>query len=124
MPIGHHFTHCRYCQKEYVCGDCITDECELGRGQKKSCQGYKGWLEKQMATANMMNKLAKDNPSRKRHAVGVMLADAAHADIVHELDNKELADAVLEEVWASLAIGSREGALIAECIERLRNKPI
>jgi hypothetical protein len=45
---GHNITRCRYCVKEYVVGDCITSDCELGRGAEKlKCPGYAKYLESQ-----------------------------------------------------------------------------
>ena len=118
MPRGHHFTTCRLCGKEYVCGDCITDGCELGHG-KKSCEGYKVYLRQEAASAKGVQAMFT-HPEGKVAAAARMLADYHWDKLVKELSNTDLADAILKEIWANQEIGSREGALIAETIERLR----
>lgn len=120
MPTGRHFTHCRYCNKEYVCGDCITDNCELGHG-KKSCPGYKAWLRQQSESAQAM--MAKfTDPNGKVAAASRMLADYHWDKLAEEMSDAELATAILEQVWAKEPIGTLNGALLSAAIERLREK--
>ena len=120
MPRGHNFTTCRLCGKEYICGDCITDGCELGHN-KKSCEHYKAYLRREAAAATLMQSKFHDS-NGKVAAVSRLLADVHLDNLMKEMSDTELADAVLKEVWANHEVGSRTGAILAEVIERLRAK--
>ena len=92
----------------------------MGHG-KKSCEGYKAYLRQNLAAAKLCQDRFKDGG--KVGAASRMLADY-HLDIIaHEMDDSELAEALIKEVWATFDIGSREGALISEAIERLKATP-
>jgi|HubBroStandDraft_1064217.scaffolds.fasta_scaffold96467_4 hypothetical protein len=121
MPTGHHFTRCQYCNREYVCGDCITTNCELGH-DKKSCEYYKAHLAQTRASAILLKKMSKDNPTGKSRAGAILLADHAWSELASELSNNELADALIEKVWAAFETGTEEGNLVMEAIERLKNR--
>ena len=120
MPRGHNLTTCRLCGKEYICGDCITDGCELGHN-RKSCEHYKAYLRKEAAAATQLTKLFHDK-NGKAAAGARLLADLHWDNVMKEMSDAELADAILKEVWANHEVGSRTGAILAETIERLRGK--
>lgn len=117
MTRGHHFTHCRYCNREYVCGDCITTECELGHN-RKSCEHYQAYIRRERAQATEMARLFSGDDKRK---VGMarLLADLAWDKVAESLSDSELAEEIKIKVWANQKIGTYEIALITQAIERL-----
>lgn len=120
MSRGHHFTHCQYCNREYVCGDCITSDCEMGH-DRKSCEHFKRYLAHEGACAVQLRKLAEGSTG-KASAGARLLAQHAASNVVKHMSNGELAEALLETVWANASIGTVEEVILAESIERLKAK--
>jgi hypothetical protein len=120
MSRGHHFTHCQYCNREYVCGDCITSDCELGHNRKR-CEHYQAHIGQQKAQAHLMEKLF-DNPDKKKAGVARMLAGMNWDSVCESLSNGELAEELKIKVWAEQTLGTYEIALIEQAIERLNKK--
>lgn len=121
MSRGHHITHCQYCNKEYMSGDCITSECEFGRTGRKTCEGFATYLRQQAAMAKLGREVAeRPDVTGKAKAGGRLMALAALSNIVQAMTNEELTDALITEVWAEMSMGSRESALVDEAIDRIR----
>ena len=99
---GHHFTHCRYCGKEYVCGDCITDDCEQGRLGKRTCEHYKAHMAQLKAQAATFEQTALRLGKGKSFAGAVLLAMNCYSEIAHEMTNAELGQSLKELVWPEL----------------------
>ena len=120
MSRGHHFTRCHTCNKEYVCGDCITTDCEMGRDKRK-CPEYQNHIRKTEAAAKGLTRLfTSSNP--KQAAMARLLAGHHYDDLCKELTNAELADALKHTVWAHMKIGTKEIALMEQAIDRLEGK--
>jgi len=119
---GHHFTHCQYCNREYVCGDCITSNCELG-SDKLKCEHYQNHIRQTRASASQLLELARDSTkTNKQKGAGRLMAGLAWDDICKELTDVELADALKHKVWAKLEIGTEEISLMEQAIDRLEGK--
>ena len=92
MSRGTNMGRCIECGKQFVCGDCITDEChECENLRKKAVAGNR--LIRMMALSNS----------------------------VKALTNEQLSDRVLNELWQHTSIETPEHVLLSEVIERLRN---
>lgn len=115
---GHHFTHCRYCNREYVCGDCITDNCEMGHN-KRACEHYQGHMKQLAAQAQTFEQTALRINKGQSHAGAVLLAQHLYSEIAHEMTDTELAESMKELVWAHQKLGSKAEAVVRESIERL-----
>ena len=120
---GHHFTNCRYCGREYVCGDCITNDCEMGRIGKRSCEHYQGHMKQLAAQASTFEQTAIRLGKGKSFAGAVLLAQNCYSEIAHEMTNTELGEALKETVWPEQKIGTKPEALIFEAIKRLQKQP-
>lgn len=119
---GHHLTHCQYCNREYVCGDCITTNCELGRDKRK-CEHYQAYVGQRRASAVLMEKMANDaSKTTKQHGMARLLGGLAWDDACKDLSNLELADALKTKVWANMKLGTEELALLEQAIDRLEGK--
>lgn len=122
MSRGHNFTRCSTCGHEYVCGDCITSDCELGR-EKLKCERYQKHLREQKSSAVRMLEIANDaTKSNQQRAMAMLLCGSAWDDVCSALTNKELADALKNKVWANLKLGTEEIALMEQAIDRLEGK--
>lgn len=120
MSRGHHFTRCQYCNREYVCGDCITSDCEMGHDRKR-CEHYQAHICQEKARASEMEKLGGD-PDKRRAGVGRLLAGMHWHVVAGSLSTKELAEELKTKVWANQKLGTYEIALIEQAIERLSGK--
>jgi hypothetical protein len=120
MSRGHHFTHCKYCNREYVCGDCITSDCELGHDRKR-CEHYQHYIGQQKAQAHLMEKLFSD-PDKKRRGIARLLAGVQWDTVCESLSNAELSEELKIKIWSTLTLGTYEIALVEQAIERL-SKP-
>lgn len=119
---GHNFTHCATCGKEYVCGDCVTTGCEMGRNKLK-CEHYQAHIRQNRAAASTMSKIAADSakPSQTR-AAARLLGGLAWDEVCKSLSNSELANALKEKVWSEMELGTEEIALMEQAIDRLEAK--
>lgn len=117
MSRGHHFTHCQFCLKEYACGDCITNGCELGRDKRK-CPEYQNHIRQLEAQAAVLTEKF-GSADKKMAGISRLLAGLHHDQICAELTDKELAEELKIAIWSNLAIGTREIALIEQAIDRL-----
>jgi len=59
---------------------------------------------------------------QKQKAANRLLSDLRHAKSVELISNVQLADELRDTVWAELKFGTRQLALVAEAIERLKAK--
>lgn len=122
MSRGHHFTTCATCGREYVCGDCITTNCELGH-QRLKCEHYQNHLRQQIAAACQLLKLARDpTKTGKQRGAATLIAGLKWDDICKELSNSELAEALTVKVWGNMELGTEEIALVEQAIDRLKIK--
>jgi hypothetical protein len=117
MSRGHNFTRCKYCNLEYVCGDCITTDCEFGHN-RKTCESYQAHIRDQKSSAERMGKLASTATGKQR-AMAVLLGGLAWDTIAESLSNAELAEELKIKVWANQKFGTLEIALLEQAIERL-----
>lgn len=116
---GHNFTTCSICGRDYVCGDCITSGCELGHDKRK-CEHYQRHIRQQVASGNRLLELARDSKGDKRKSgVARLLAGHTWDEIVKELTNSELAEAIKLKVWANMELGTEEISLVEQAIDRL-----
>lgn len=124
MSRGHHFTTCETCGKEYVCGDCITSNCELGRDKRK-CEHYQQHIRQERAEACRMIEIARDaGKTNQQRGTGRLLAGHAWDTVCKELTDAELADALKRKVWANMELGTEEIALMEQAIDRLEGKVV
>lgn len=122
MSRGHNITHCQYCRHEYVCGDCITSDCELGHDRRK-CEHYQNAMRQRRASAVCMMEMVKDaSKTVKQHGMARLLGGLEWDDVCKELNNAELADALKNKVWANMQIGTEEITLMEQAIDRLEGK--
>lgn len=117
MSRGHNFTRCQYCGKEYVCGDCITTNCEL-RHDKRKCPDYQNHIRQLEASASVLGKAFNDS-DKKKAGISRLLAGLNYDQICAEMTDKELAEQLKLTVWAKMSIGTREIALMEQAIDRL-----
>lgn len=73
--------------------------------------------------ANTENAEISEVQKRRAQAVERLLADVDFSNSVEAMPNADLANELLEKVWANTALGTFEHALIGEVIERLRRMP-
>lgn len=119
MPRGHNFTHCQICGKEYICGDCITSDCELG-GDKRKCEHYQAHIRQERAQACRLIEMARDaSRDKKQRGMGRLLAGHAWDNICKELEDGELAEALKHKIWSNMELGTEEIALMEQAIDRL-----
>ena len=105
-----------------MCGDCITNDCELGR-DKKSCEDYQAHIRQQRFSGERMQEMASNSEGKKR-AIAILLGDLAWDKVAESLSDLELADELMNKVWAIQKAGTFEIAIVCQAIERLRgNKP-
>lgn len=116
---GHHFTQCRYCGKEYACGDCITDDCEQGRIGKRTCEYYQAHM-RQLADQAKSFEAAALRSVGKVNAGARLAAMSCWQSIAEEMTNAELSEALKELVWPFQKIGDKSEAVVMEAIERLK----
>jgi hypothetical protein len=122
MSRGHNFTHCQYCNREYVCGDCITTNCEMGHGKRK-CEHYQAYIRQERSAATRMLEIAKDISKTGQQRGGArMLAGVAWDNVCKELTDSELADALKHKVWSDMELGTEKIALLEQAIDRLEGK--
>lgn len=119
MSRGHDFAHCQYCNREYVCGDCINSDCEMGN-DRKSCEHFKAYIGQRRAQAHLMEKMFND-PDKKKSGAARMLAGMSWEMVAISLSDSELAEELKIKVWANQNFGTYEIALIEQAIERLNN---
>lgn len=119
---GHNFTTCSTCGKEYVCGDCITSNCELGHDKRK-CEHYQRHISQQRASACRMLEMARDaSKNGRQRGAGRLLAGHCWDDVCKELTDTELAEALKHKIWANMEMGTEEIALMEQAIDRLEGK--
>lgn len=120
MSRGHNITRCQYCNREYMCGDCISRDCELGH-DRKSCEDYQLYIRQHKSMAQQMQRMAESARGKQR-AMGLLLADVSWDAVVESLTNSELAEELKLKVWANHKIGTWEIALVTQAIERLNKQ--